>query len=164
MTAQKEAATKQRPYEKLVVEIRDRAMLDTTSGDGFDMAADAIDRIFTADSLEAIFDANEKTSTSLKDSPLLGVPLAVWDVQYRKSSEKFTGNGLGVFAIISTYDDSGEPRVLTTGAPNVVASLYTIQTRLKGCSEENPTRLIFKAIDSTNGDLLTVARPPVKSK
>ena len=146
----------ERPFEGLMRELHSRAKLE---GSAFEIASQVIDAIAQADSVEAIFEANESGPTSLKENEHLHkVNLNITDARYHKSAEKFAANNLGVFVTFDAYLDSGDEVMVSTGAPNVVASLYRAQ-REGWLSTDKPLRCRIVPKDSANGVLLTVGRP-----
>jgi hypothetical protein len=160
MSPTKEAArADSRPYELLIRDLSAIAQLDADSGN-FDIAAVAIDGIMTAEDVDSVFDANDAGPMSVKGSAFIGVPLSVFDIAYRKSAERFRGNGLGIYCVFDAFLDDGSEIKLTTGAPNLVASFRKLET-LGALSKDNPTRLVIKARETENGELLTIVRPPV---
>lgn len=147
-----------RPYERMVEDLRGLANLDS-AGQGFEIAANVIDSIAQATSEDEIFAANELGPISLKDSENLhNVPVGVYDVTFHKSDSKYEENSLGAYCVFRCMDDSGNDYLVSTGAPQVVASLRMGQ--LNGLiKEERPWRIRFTARPTANGVLLRIARP-----
>lgn len=146
-----------RHYQRLIADLAFRASEDKP--DSFDIASSVVDAIMAADDLDGMFDAVESSLVSLKDATdLHNVPVSVIGLHYAKSDTKYEANGLGAFVIIDLVTDAGEPRTISTGAPNVVAFLRA--SELKGyATAENPLRIRFTARGTDNGTLLSVARP-----
>lgn len=146
-----------RPYEKMVAELQGIAKLENMSGASFDIATQVVDKIASAQTLDDIFDAANSGLISLKDTTELhNVPVEVTEVAWRKSSEAFQENSLGVYAIIDlTTLHDGESWKISTGAPNIVASLRQME-KLTGF----PVKLRFATKMTGSGQtLLTIARP-----
>lgn len=156
-----------RPYENVVSGLRQRAVTETATVDAFEVGSRVIDKMAEASSLDEMFDAAQSSLLSLKDATQLhNVPVTVFDVRYAKSDSKYEKNGVGAFAIIDLFTDDGTVHKISCGAPNVVSFLHLAESKghfrpaLDG-EETNPKelRLRFTARDTTNGVLLSVARP-----
>lgn len=153
-------STEIRPFQSLAERLFQLAENDD-SWQG-EIMRDTVDRIASADSPEAIFDANDSGPGGLKDAEeLLNKPLAVdFDTfRYIKSAEQYRANNLGVFLVFDAYDDNGEKTTISTGAPNVVASLARLQMIHKDGDLASPYRLMFKSKQTSRGyNLLLVTR------
>lgn len=144
-----------RPFAKMREELKGMASLDAAAGGGVEIAMTVVDLIATADSIEDIFAANETGPTALDD--YINVPISCTDVMYLKSADKYKG-GLGTYAVFDILTDAGEPAKLSTGAPNVVASLRQMQ-RLGFCKPDKPARFRILSRETANGNLLLVGKP-----
>lgn len=155
--ATKDVANAERPYMKLMSELATVAELDSTSGDksGFEIAAEVVDNIMTAESIDDVFAVNASGPADISD--YTGMPISIFNPRFRKSDEKYRKNGLGVFVIFDAMTDAGEAVTISTGAVNVVASIRKIQT-LGGATETAPTRLRINAREVGNGMLYTVGK------
>lgn len=150
-----------RPFEKLRDAARAQADLNKSIVDpnvGIELQAAAIDAIAEADTLDAIFDANKtQTLPAAKDAAEKG-PLTIYELEFRTSSEQYAKSGLGVFAYVMSFTDGGDQFEWSTGAPNVVASLYRMQELGLFNKPEKPrVRIVGKA--TGNGTMYSLGRP-----
>lgn len=145
-----------RPYQQLAQEVNSIAALDSDQGGRFEIAAQVIDLIASADDEESIFAANETGPADMQD--WLNQPLTVTDIMFLKSAERFRDGGLGAYVVLTHVTDNGDTVTLTTGAPNVVASARQFQ-RLGYGTPEKPARFRVVGKETANGVLYKIARP-----
>lgn len=147
-----------RPSETLMRDLHAQMELESTLGGGADvamqLAMEAIDRIASATTLDEIFAAN--AASSLPSTELVdGKPITLLEVSFLKPREEFRKGGVGSYAYVKAVDDMGEAVEFTTGAPNVVVSLFKIQkVGLMG-----KARIVIKGRSTTNGTLYQVLKP-----
>jgi hypothetical protein len=141
-----------RPYLKMIDQLAGQAQLD--GGNSFDIASQVIDKIATATTPDEMFDAQESGPGDLAD--YVNIPLTVSNVRVQRSAEQYTknGEGLGVYAVFDAETADGETLLISTGAVNVVTSLYKAQI-----SGWLPMKCRFTAKVTANGTLYRVARP-----
>ena len=156
------AATGPRPYETLVQRIRSQAELEASvsvSADtAFELQAAAIDKIAEADTLDALFDANVSAKLPGAEEAAAKGPLTILELEFRKTQEQYAKGGLGSYAFITSVDDRGEEFTWTTGAANIVASMWRIQELgLLNKPEKPRVKILGRA--TGNGTLYTVGRP-----
>lgn len=140
-----------RPYQKLQNELAQRVTLDSAGGSGFDIAASVIDGIMTAETIEDVFALNSSGPTDIED--YLNVPLNFTQVTFFKSNERY--GGLGFYVVIDAYTDTAEEIKISTGAPNVVASMRKFETL--GVFNPGPFRAKIASRDTANGSLYYMA-------
>lgn len=143
-----------RPYEVMRERVGQLAELNSTFSeeDGREIAANVMDKIVLAETLDEIFAANE--SGMDKAEAFVGQPITVTEVNFAKSDEKYAKGGIGSYVLISAFTDDGNEVQISTGAPNIVASLYRAQT-----AGLLPARVKITAKDTANGTLLRIGRP-----
>lgn len=143
-----------RPYQRMGKELAELAVLDAP--DSVDIAAQAIDQIAQAETLEDILAANESGLASAED--YIGVPLNITGLTWRPSDAKYQKGTLGsVYTVIDALLDNGEPITLSTGAPNVVASLRQAQ-KLGLIRDDEPLRVQITEKTTANGVLYRLGR------
>lgn len=150
------------PAKALVSRLTVASAEQAASYDATELMYSSVTNIAEATSVDDILDANETAGLpSLKESDYLwNTPLSVFDVTFQKSDAKYADGGLGSFAIIWAASDRGEELNFSTGAPNVVASLFKAR-ELGYCTAEKPWRIVFVAKDTANGVLLKIGRPKI---
>lgn len=149
-----------RPYQQLARHLQGVAELDTSAVDGITIAQDVADKVAVAATVDDVFDALEQGLDSLKDTKELhGIPVDVFNVEWRKSDEAYSENSYGVFAIVDmVVIHNGEVRKISCGSPDVVGGLGKFQG-LGAISEDKPLRLKFVAKKTNQGyERLTIAR------
>lgn len=109
-----------RPFAQIVYGLKKIAVADENAA--FEIAASVIDEIALADSIEAVFAANEKGPLDAED--LLDQSLGVFNIKFWRSAEKFRSGTLGYYVVMDFVDYEGNAAMVSTGAVNVVASLY----------------------------------------
>ena len=151
-------------YESLRDELSQLADLD--AGESFEIAKQVINAIAAAETLEDIFDANTKGGPlNVRDEDIIEQPLYVYDVRWWRSADKYSRNNLGVYAVLDVFFEGGEdePFKVSTGAPNVVASIRMMQKLgLIDPGRSKAVELVFKSRETGAGALITVGKPPVK--
>lgn len=158
-----EVATETRPYQSMIQRIQSQAAMEAGIGGdnaalAFELATKAIDRIAEADTLDALFDANESGSLAGVEQAADMGPLTLLEIEFRKSRDEYIKGGVGVYAYVKSVTDRGEEFEWNTGAPNVVTSLYRIQ-ELGLLNKPEKPRIKIKGRQATNGVLYTVGRP-----
>jgi hypothetical protein len=63
-------------------------------------------------------------STAAGGRDILGVPILIESVDWRNSD--FSGEGLGIFAVVHARDQGGQKMAITCGGRNVLAQLYRL--------------------------------------
>lgn len=111
-----------RPFAQLIYKLRNVAVVDDEAA--FEIAASVIDEIALADSIEAVFAANEKGPSGAEE--YLENSIGAYGVQFWRSAEKFRKGTLGYYAAIRYVKFGGEKDILTVGASNVVASMFRL--------------------------------------
>jgi hypothetical protein len=150
MPSGKDVAEK-RPYERMIEHLTAIAELD--GSDSFEIAANVIDEIGKASSLDEIFAANESGPTDVAE--YLGTPLNMYEARFFKSAEQFRQGTLGVYCVFKAYTDKNDDVMLSVGAPNVVAAIYQMmQLHLFG--PDNPVRFVIRGRPTAKGTLYTV--------
>ena len=111
-----------RPFAKLIYRLRNIAVMEEDGA--FEIAAAVIDEIALADSIEAVFAANEKGPEGADE--YLERTVGAYGVKFWKSAEKFRKGTLGYYVAISAVDFEGNEHMVTVGASNVVASVFRL--------------------------------------
>ena len=111
-----------RPFAQIIAKLRKIAVVDEDAA--FEIAAAVIDEIALADSIEAVFAANEKGPKDAED--FLEASLGVVGVRFWRSAEKFRRGTLGYYVVIDYVDYNGVRDMISVGAANVVASLFRL--------------------------------------
>lgn len=147
-----------RPSETIIRQLHSQLELESSLGGkadiGMQLAMEAIDKIASATTLDEIFAANAASSLPGTES-VDGKPITPIEVSFQKPREEFAKGGVGAYAYVKAVDDLGEVKEFTTGSPNVVISLFKIQTMgLLGKS-----RILIKGRSVTNGTLYQVLKP-----
>ena len=89
-----------------------------------EMAAQAANKMLTADSLDAILAAGEKAGLGAKD--IIGQTLTIHAVDWAESSDRFDAP-FGVFGVVHSTDTQDGEVVWTTGAGNLVSALRAME-------------------------------------
>lgn len=148
-----------RPFAQIIYGLRKIAVVDEDAA--FEIAAMVIDEIALADSIEAVFAANEKGPKDAED--FLEVSLGVLNVRFWRSAEKFRKGTLGYYAVIDYVDFNGKTDQISVGAANIVASMYRM-LELGAITGDVKTPLWVKihGRDTANGTLyvLNQGEPP----
>jgi hypothetical protein len=111
-----------RPYQQLVRKLRDVATVEEDAA--FEIAAKVIDEIMVAESIEAVFAANESGPQDAED--YLDKSLGVFGVRFWRSAEKFRKGTLGFYVVMDYVDFDGNKEMVSVGASNVVASIFRL--------------------------------------
>jgi hypothetical protein len=148
-----------RPFAQIIYGLRQIAVVDEDAA--FEIAASVIDEIALADSIEAVFAANEKGPKDAED--FLEASIGVYSVRFWRSAEKFRKGTLGYYAVLYYVDFNGKTDMISVGAPNIVASLYRLHElgAITG-DVERPMWAKIHGRDTPNGTLYVLAagEPP----
>lgn len=144
-----------RPWQNLQNYLAQRVVLDGTNGSAFDIASQVIDLIMNAESEDEIFAANASGPTDITD--YLNVPLSFYQLSFFRSAEKFRANGLGFYVVMDALDDTGAEIKISTGAPNIVATMRKLES-LGHINESKPYRMKIASRETANGNLYFAAR------
>jgi len=128
-------------------------MAEASPIEAFEIASIVIDAIASATTPEEIFAANESGPADMAD--YLNERLQLSDARYAPSAERYRKGTLGYYVVFDAYDTNGEKVTISTGAPNVVASIYRLQ-RLNFFSPDAPFPIQVRGRDTANGTLYTV--------
>lgn len=150
-----EPAADLRPYQNLQNYLAQRVELDGTNGSAFEIASQVIDLILNAEDEDALFAANE--SGPLDMERFLNRPLNFASLSFFKSAEKYRENGLGYYVVMDAIDDRGESVKLSTGAPNIVASMRKLES-MGLIKEDAPYRCVIASRETANGNLYFLSR------
>lgn len=146
-------------YQKLGAELWELAEMD--SGESNEIARAVTNEIAQAETLEAIFAANDSGPMNVQEEDIIDAPIWVYDIRYWRSAEKYRKNNLGVYVVLDVFFDGGEPFKVTTGAPNVVASIRQMQRLgLINPATSKMVHLVFRSRETGNGHLITVGPVP----
>jgi hypothetical protein len=148
-----------RPFAQIIYGLRQVAVVDEDAA--FEIAAAVIDEIALADSIEAVFAANEKGPKDAED--FLGASLGVYSVKFWRSAEKFRRGTLGYYVVMDYVDFNGVADMISVGASNVVASMYRfLQLGAITGDKAQPFWVKIVGRETPNGTLYTVAagEPP----
>lgn len=148
-----------RPFAQLIHWMRSVAVVDENAA--FEIAANVIDKIAVAESIEAVFAANDEGPAGADE--YLDTPIGVYEAKFWRSAEKFRSGTLGYYVAVSVVDANGKDAMITVGASNVVASMARF-VQLGGINGDPATPLWLKihGRETPNGTLLIVqgATPP----
>jgi hypothetical protein len=142
-----------RPFAQIIYGMRQVAVVDEDAA--FEIAATVLDEIALADSVEAVFAANEKGPKDAED--FLEQSLGVFNVKFWRSAEKFRKGTLGYYVVMDYVDFNGETDMISVGATNVVGSMFKFM--LLGAitgDKQNPFWVKIHGRDTPNGTLYTV--------
>lgn len=146
-----------RPAETLLKQMHSQAQMEASLGGdqniGQELALKAIDALAEANSLDDIFAANVASTLPGVES-VDGLPITIVEFGLLKSREEFAKSGTGLYVHVDYVSDLGEPGEFTTGATNVVSTLFRIQQL--GIKD---ARIVIKGRKTTNGTLYTVTKP-----
>jgi hypothetical protein len=142
-----------RPFAQIIYGLRKVAVVDEDAA--FEIAAAVIDEIALADSIEAVFAANEKGPKDAED--YLEASLGVFNVKFWRSAEKFRKGTLGYYVVLDYVNFDGEADMISVGASNVVASLFRfMQLGAITGDKTNPFWVKIHGRETPNGTLYTV--------
>jgi hypothetical protein len=148
-----------RPFAQIIYGLRKTAVVDEDAA--FEIAAAVIDEIAIADSIEAVFAANEKGPKDAED--FIGTSVGVYDIRFWRSAEKFRKGTLGYYVVMRYIDFNKKADMISVGAPNVVASMYRLAElgAITG-DPEAPFWVKIVGRETPNGTLYTLAagEPP----
>lgn len=148
-----------RPFARIIHGLREIAVVDEDAA--FEIAASVIDEIALADSIEAVFAANEKGPKDAED--FLETGLGVFNIKFWRSAEKYRKGTLGYYVVMDYVDYSGKMDMISVGASNIVASLYRLAElgAITG-DKENPLWVKIHGRETPNGTLYVLAQgePP----
>jgi hypothetical protein len=148
-----------RPFAQIIAKLRKIAVVDEEAA--FEIAAAVIDEIALADSIEAVFAANEKGPKDAEN--FLEQSLGVTSVRFWRSAEKYRKGTLGYYAVMEYVDFNGEKDMISVGAANIVASLFRLWElgAITG-DAQNPMWVKIHGRDTPNGTLyvLNQGEPP----
>lgn len=117
----------------------------------YQVMADQVDNILTAETEDDIWDADEGGTTAAKD--LTGVPLRIHSYDVVESGKFKTD--FGVYALLNATNlVTGADVRLNTGAPLVLAKLRAFEAR-----ELLPVDVIFEGIETASGNTVLKMRP-----
>lgn len=135
-----------RPYQRFAEHLqREAAQNDAVNG--FEISANQIDKIMTAETEKDIWDADEGGMYALKD--LTGCDIEITNIKILPSKDDDKKNNLGVWALLNVtllsecekYGlDPGEEIMVNTGVESVIAKLlrfraedmFPVRARVKG--------------------------------
>lgn len=151
-----------RPYERMVKRLQGIAQMEADNGSGFDVAANVIDKMLTveADDIEAYIDGVLAAGNEgpLKAEDMEHKPFIVREIQWFKSAEAFSGSGFSTYVVVKASDPITLKDILfSTGATNVVTTLYAFDQRGVFEGDHNPA-LVIRSTPTPNGKLFRVAR------
>jgi hypothetical protein len=142
-----------RPFAQIIYGLRQVAVVDEDAA--FEIAAAVIDEIALADSIEAVFLANEKGPKDAED--FLEVSLGVYNVKFWRSAEKFRRGTLGYYVVMDYVDFNKKNDMISVGASNVVASMFRFaQLGAITGDPETPFWVKIHGRETPNGTLYTV--------
>jgi len=132
----------------------------------YDVASAQLDRMLSAEELDAIMDSDEQGAHQARD--LVGFEFeASPGFRVVKSAEKFDAP-LGVYiqfevtALVNRLSDGiaiGDRVLISTGAPLIIGKLRTLEA-----NGFLPMKLMIAGVDAANGTVLKLRRPPVRAE
>jgi hypothetical protein len=140
----------ERPFEKLVAYLRDRAVVDQTEFDPEEINAEQVDKIMTATSEDDLWEAMKMAGlTGLKDLEN-GQALRIHGYRLLQGDL-----GIGVYAVLDADDpDTGEAFALDTGVTRILAFL-----RMCEVMEKFPVEVIVsKKATASGNELITLKK------
>jgi hypothetical protein len=148
-----------RPFARIIYGLRQIAIVDEDAA--FEIAAAVLDEIALADSIEAVFAANEKGPKDAEN--LLETGLGVFNVKFWRSAEKFRKGTLGYYVVMDYVDYNGQVDMISVGASNVVGSMFRL-AELGAITGDKASPLWVKihGRETPNGTLYTLmaGEPP----
>jgi hypothetical protein len=149
-----------RPYQQLIRKLRDVAEVEENAA--FDIAARVIDEIAVADSVEAVFEANQKGPQDAED--YLDRSLGVFNARFWRSAERYRSGTLGYYVVMDYVDFEGGKQLLSVGASNVVASIFRlVELGAINGDPETPCWVKIHGRETPNGTLYVLMggdKPP----
>lgn len=151
-----------RPYERMVKQLQGIAKLEQENGSGFDIAANVVDKILTveSDDMDALIDGvlSAGSDGPLKAEDMEHKPFIVRDITWLKAAEAFADGGFGTYAVVKAVNPiTMEDILFSTGATNVVATLFAFWQKGVFESEKNPA-LVIRSRPTPNGKLFYLQR------
>lgn len=145
-----------RPYERMVKQLQGIAKLESENGSGFEIAANVVDKMLSAESIDDILAAGQ--DGPLKAENMEHKPFLVRELSIHKSAEQFAEGGFGVYYVVTCNDAiSLEEKVFSVGATNVVAALFAMDQKGVFESDENPM-LVIRSRPTPGGKLFYLER------
>lgn len=145
----------QRPYDKFVQYITERAVVESGDWSADELTADQVESILTAGSEDELFAAMKSAGlTGLRDLEN-GQEIVIQGYRLVRGSM-----GIGVYAVIDATDPvTGEEMALDTGIPRVIAFL-----RMAEQLDLFPVHVVVvKKTTSEGNTMISLARPPKRS-
>jgi hypothetical protein len=147
-----------RPYERFVASLQRRAQEQTDRGH-FELTANQMDKILTAETDEEIWDADEGGLIALKD--LVGAELRITEFHEEKSTDPEMDNGLGVFIVgtATLLNDAcgtpGEEIQFNSGVATVITKLESFRSRGTW-----PLETLVTGVKSKKGEMVRLRPVP----
>ncbi len=143
------------PHERFIASLQARAEREGTTI-GYDASMSAIDRIITAETADAVWDADEGGTVS--GQAMVDIELRVHSITAAKSDDKYDAT-LGVFINIkATRLDTGDEVTINTGADKVVTKLVKFESM-----GMFPLECVIRGIDTRAGTMLVLRRIPARA-
>lgn len=145
-----------RPYERMVKQLQGIAKLESDNGSGFEIAANVVDKMLAAETLDDILAAGK--DGPLKAEDMEHKPFLVRELSIHKAADAFADGGFGVYYVVACSDAvSLADKVFSVGATNVVAALFAMDQKGVFETDENPT-LVIRSRPTPNGKLFYLER------
>lgn len=141
--------TPMKPHARFVAQLEVEAGLEGGSS-AKEISQQVVTNILEADSLEAAFEAAEKSGPkSAKD--LVDTEWSVTDFEVVKSDDKYDSPLGHYLRVQATSLESGEPDLWVTGAPNIVTLLWKARQ-----ADRLPLDVRIVGRETSNGVLLSL--------
>jgi len=155
--AQAGEVIEKRPYERFIEHLAMLAEANEGFDDGDSIAADVMDRMLTAGSIDEAVAIQNQGLPSGKD--FADVEQLVRSIEVRKGDDEYEQHSLGYYLKIdATRIDTGEEITYACGARNVVVIL--VQAMHEG---RLPLECVFRSKKTKNGALLTLQYLPKRA-
>jgi len=147
-----------RAIDRLKSQLELSASLENGNGvSGQEITAAVVERMLTADSLDAAMEAQDASLPSGK--ALADVEMTVTGITVVTSDSKYTEHSLGYYLIVDAARlDNGKELRFAVGAPNVVTLLFRADN--EGML---PLECVIRARETANGELLSLRRIPKRA-
>jgi hypothetical protein len=149
--------SEQRPYQRFIEHLAMLADVNEGADDGDAIAADIMDRMLTADSLEEAIDVQNQGLPSGKD--FVDVEQLVRSIEVRRGDEEYADHSLGYYLKVDAVKlETGEEITYACGARNVVVILVQAMH-----ADRLPMECVLRSRRTKQGALLTLQFLPKRA-
>jgi hypothetical protein len=147
-----------RPYERFVQYMQERAEIQNNDERSFNVSAQLMDKILSAETMEDIWEADEGGMVAGRD--LIDVEQVVRGYVVMKTTRDDFDNPLGVYVVVDAVRlEDGTEFVWNTGAAGIVAKLRAFEAM-----DGFPLECVIRGIRTSSGyDVLKLRPVPKRS-